>query len=86
MIKELIVILILITSVPVGHFLAWLTKEELKDGRRWFNLIIIISLIHAVITGILNINYKLSIILALIYIIIVSFISWKLSFNKKFIR
>ena len=44
-IKLLIGILILLLGFPIGAYLAKQTKEELKSGKKWFRLIIIISLI-----------------------------------------
>ena len=34
-----------ILGIPIGNFLAKITKEELKEGRKWFKLIVFISLI-----------------------------------------
>ena len=48
-IKILIGILFLALGIPIGNFLAKITKEELKSGRRWFKLIVIISLIFGVV-------------------------------------
>ena len=38
-------IVVLILGIPVGNWLAKITKEELTVGQKWFKLIIIISLI-----------------------------------------
>lgn len=47
--NELLTLLIgvgvLVLGIPIGKFLAKETKEELKEGQRWFTLIIIVSLI-----------------------------------------
>jgi len=43
--KLIISSFILILGFPIGGFLSRLTKEELKSGQKWFNLIIIKSLI-----------------------------------------
>ena len=40
---------ILILGIPIGNLLAKYTKEELKDGRKWFNLLIFIGLLGGVI-------------------------------------
>jgi len=47
-INLLIGILILILGIPLGSFLAQVTREELKQGRKWFKLIIILSLIGGI--------------------------------------
>ncbi len=50
----LIGIILLILGIPIGNFLAKYTKEELKDGRKWFNLLIFIGLIGGVIALIIG--------------------------------
>lgn len=45
MIKILIGIIILLIGIPIGNLLARATKEELKQGKKWFSIIIIITLI-----------------------------------------
>jgi hypothetical protein len=47
--KLLIGIGVLILGFPIGELLAKNTKEELKDGRKWFILLIILSLIGAIL-------------------------------------
>jgi len=42
-------IIFLLIGIPVGNFLAKITKEELKSGRKWFKLIISVSLIGGLI-------------------------------------
>lgn len=44
-IKLIIGIFVLVLGFPIGSYLAKVTKEELKSGKKWFKLIIIISLI-----------------------------------------
>jgi len=48
-IRIFIGILFLLLGIPIGSYLAKRTKEELKTGRKWFRLIIIVSLIGGVI-------------------------------------
>ncbi|MFC1686081.1 hypothetical protein ACFLZZ_03610 [Nanoarchaeota archaeon] len=38
-----LLVFIALLGIPTGFFLAHLTKEELKDGRKWFKLLSIIS-------------------------------------------
>ena len=77
-------ILILLTAIPAGLLLAWLCKEELVPGRKWFFIILYSLAIVMVVFLVYYIN--LSIILSLIYMIIVTIISiWK-SKDKKFLR
>ena len=42
-------IAVLVLGIPIGMFLAKETSEELKQGQKWFKLIILISGIGAII-------------------------------------
>ena len=53
-VKLIIGIFVLILGIPIGSYLAKLTKEELKSGQIWFRLIIISSLIGAIVSVFLN--------------------------------
>jgi biotin transporter BioY len=39
---------------PIGNALANITKEEIKPGRKWFKILIVLSLIGAIIFLILG--------------------------------
>jgi len=54
MLKILIGVIVLILGIPIGNILAKYTKEELKDGRKWFNLLIFIGLIGGLIGAIIQ--------------------------------
>jgi len=68
-IKILIGILVLILGIPIGDYLAKATKEELRQGRLWFKLIIILSLIGALVFLILGND---ALLFALLFIAIVT--------------
>lgn len=44
-VQLLIGVLILVIGIPIGNFLAKITEEELKQGKFWFGLIVLVSLI-----------------------------------------
>jgi ABC-type Fe3+ transport system permease subunit len=50
-------IVILLLAVPVGFFIAWLTKEELRMGRKWFRILIVVSLIGIIGFWIYGVSY-----------------------------
>jgi F0F1-type ATP synthase membrane subunit c/vacuolar-type H+-ATPase subunit K len=52
--KLLIGIGLLILGVPIGNLLAKFTKDELKQGKKWFKLVIILSIIGAIVFLILG--------------------------------
>jgi hypothetical protein len=41
-------IIVLLLGIPIGKFLARITKEELKSGEKWFKIIILVSFIGAI--------------------------------------
>jgi hypothetical protein len=43
-------IVVLALGIPIGNILANHTKEELKDGKRWFVILISMCLIGAVLS------------------------------------
>ena len=58
-VKIIIGIIILLLGIPIGTFLARITKEELKEGQKWFKLIVFFSLIGAIVSLILRNDYLL---------------------------
>jgi len=80
--KIMLHLIILITAVPVGWFLAKLSKEELVPGKRWFK-VIIYSLI--IIGLVFFLSYRdMPILLALAYMAIITYMSVYKSKDKKF--
>jgi hypothetical protein len=45
---------ILILGIPIGKVLANVTKEELKDGKKWFRLLVAFGLLGGIIGFILE--------------------------------
>ena len=80
MIVEIIIILL---AIPAGLMLAHAARDELEEGRNWFRILTIASLALAGLFWLLGYNY---ITLTLIFIAIVSFISYIKSKDRKFIR
>jgi ABC-type sugar transport system permease subunit len=72
MLTNLWIILILLTAIPVGLLIAWLTNEELRDGQKWFKLIALLSCVGSVAFLILKNEI---VALSLIYMAIVSYMS-----------
>lgn len=81
--KILLNILVLLTSIPAGYFLAWLCKDELVDGRKWFKLIIYCLFIILVLLLIFYRN--INVLLTVAYMIIVVFVALFLGKDKKFV-
>ncbi len=77
----------IILAFPAGYLLAWMTRDELVKGRKFFELLLIASLI-VLFASLLLENQRLAfaIILGMIFSMIVSLISLYRSFDKKFVR
>ncbi|PIO08439.1 hypothetical protein COU59_01480 [Candidatus Pacearchaeota archaeon CG10_big_fil_rev_8_21_14_0_10_34_12] len=56
-IQLLLGILVLTLGFSIGNWLAKLTTEELKSGRKWFVFIITVSLVGSVVSLILRNDY-----------------------------
>lgn len=69
MVIELIYLLILATSLPVGWFLAWLCDDELKNDRRYFFIFIWGLLLLSVFF--LIFYFKEAFIFSLIYMVLI---------------
>ena len=52
--KIAIGIAFLLLGIPIGSYLAEKTKEELKQGRKWFKLIIVVSLVSSIVALIIQ--------------------------------
>ena len=78
-------IIVLALAFPVGYLLAYMARDEIKAGKKWFIALAIVSALMIVPLFILTI-YKFPIILTLLFIIIISLIAvWK-SYDKKWVK
>lgn len=67
--KIIIGIAVLALGIPIGDILAKNTREELKDGRKWFNLLIILSFAGAILAVVFGED---ALLYALLFIAIVT--------------
>lgn len=82
MAQILLIILVLLLAFPSGYLLAYLCRDELVAGRKWFKLLALSSTILAIIFVFFNFTISLN----LIFISIVSLISLGKSYDKKFVK
>ena len=78
--ENILAILILLTAIPLGYFLKYLTPEEIKPGKKYFGSLFIGSLLMSVILLFVpfeEIATKKTAVISLFYISLISFISWK---------
>jgi drug/metabolite transporter (DMT)-like permease len=79
----LIEIIILLLAVPARFLIAWMARDELVDGRKWFAALAVVSFILGALFFILGKN---EIGLSLAFILVVSLISYWKSFDKKWVK
>jgi ABC-type Fe3+ transport system permease subunit len=79
-VKILLIILILALAVPVGYWLAYLCKDELVKGRKWFRHLITGSIILSAASFFYGF-YEIT--LTFLFILIVSWISYVKSGDKE---
>ena len=65
-----IYIIILVLAIPTGQLLAKLCKDELKDWKFRFKIIFSISATGAILLYFSQLEYKIPMIVALLFIII----------------
>ena len=80
--SNLLYVLLLLSGFPTGIILAKLCKEELKDWKNRFIILIVISLILSILIYFIKFEFKIPVILTLLFVIITFLtIIWK-SYNK----
>ena len=72
--KIIIGIVFLFLAWPIGIFLSKITKEEMKQGKKWFKLMIALSLLGSLIGLILRNDVLL---FSFLFFTIITFQSWK---------
>jgi len=74
MLKEVLALFVLVSSIPAGFILAWLTSDELKQGKKYFKVIVILAGVFCIISIIFK-SWEL--LLTFAYMAIVTCICWK---------
>jgi len=78
MLEIILYILVLFAGFPAGLILANLCYEEIKNWGNRFKIISLICLILAVLIFFINFEYKIPVIISLLFIIITSLtLVWK---------
>lgn len=76
-------LILLILAIPVGLLIACMCKDELVDGRKWFVVLFIVGVIFGLWFFLIDNNV---VGYTLIFISIISLVSYIKSFNKKWTR
>ncbi len=75
--------LILLLAVPVGFLIAWLGRDELIQGRKYFRILIIVSILGSIFSFIYLERFYLY---SFLFVLIVSLISLIKSEDKKWTK
>jgi len=78
--KTIIGIAVLILGIPIGNLLARKTPEELKEGKKWFMLLIFLCFIGAILSLIFQND---ALLFTFLFIAIVTSRSLKVKNKKK---
>ena len=77
MLTNLWYVFVLLLAFPSGYLLAWLARDELVAGRKYFFALAIVSILSTIPITVF-VSFKLPIILTLFFIAIISLIAvWK---------
>jgi ABC-type Fe3+ transport system permease subunit len=79
----IIEIILLVLAFPAGFLIAWMARDELIDGKKWFRALVIASLALGALFWMLGFSY---VSLTLGFIAIVSFVSLLKSSDKKWTK
>lgn len=79
----IIEIIVLLLSVPVGYLIAYLANDELVKGRKWFRILMILSVI---VGGWFALQRNYTIVLTAGFVLIVTFISYWKSYDGVWTR
>ena len=80
--QNLLYLLILLCAFPTGYLLAWLARDEIVAGRKYFIVLAVLSIV-SIVPVYFFLQIKLPVIMTLFFIAIISLIAlWK-SCDKK---
>ena len=82
MIYEIFAILVVVSAIPLGYLVAYMARDELIVGRKWFGVLMILSLVLFFLCLAFR-NYPSAFTLAFIFI--ATWVSLVKSKDKKFI-
>ena len=79
-------VIILLLALPIGYLLAWLARDELIAGRKWFLLLFLASIASIAALIFVDFSVKLPSILTLGFLAVISLMAiWK-SADKKWTK
>jgi len=64
----IIEIIILLLAIPSGYLIAWLARDELIQGRTWFRILIVVSILLGIWFYLIN-EIVISLTMGFVFII-----------------
>ena len=81
--NQIILVIILLLAIPTGYLIAYLARDELKQGKSWFRILIISSIIIGIGAYFFGNNV---IAFTCGFIFIISLVSLLKSYDKKWTK
>tara|TARA_Y100000310_G_C20674537_1_gene812185 strand:+ start:333 stop:590 length:258 start_codon:yes stop_codon:yes gene_type:complete len=79
----ILAVVVLILAVPVGYLIAWLARDELLVGRKYFRILIIGSILAGIWFYLVK---RWELVLSMAFLLIISLISLVKSQDKKWTK
>tara|TARA_Y100000034_G_scaffold132001_1_gene193969 strand:+ start:6159 stop:6416 length:258 start_codon:yes stop_codon:yes gene_type:complete len=79
----ILAVVVLILAVPVGYLIAWLARDELVSGRKYFRILIIGSILAGIWFYLVK---RIDLVLSMGFLLIISLISLVKSQDKKWTK
>ncbi len=76
-------IIVALLAIPLGFLLAYIARDELVQRRKWFSLLFVVSFLLSLLFYLLRMA---EINLILLFVSVVTIISYIKSYDKKFVK
>ncbi|MFH1500395.1 MAG: hypothetical protein ABIE22_00425 [archaeon] len=80
----ILIVVVLFSAIPVGYLIAWLARDELEAGKRWFWLIMIVGELVIIFSSIIGISGDA--VLGTFYLVVMAFIALIKSGDKEWTK
>ena len=83
MLQGLVILIVVLLSLPIGLLVAWMTRDELKDGRKYFKIIIAVSFLLIIFSYSMT---QFILLFIFIFILLFTLVSLVKSYDKKWTK
>lgn len=77
-----LIVIIILLAFPAGLWIAWLARDELEAGRKWYALAGVLAFLLALIALLFR---EISAFTALLFFSILAGVAWWKSYDKKWV-